>query len=221
MTIPSELYSAFTMNGTIPVVSQSVQTAPSTPAAYSQKQIQELIGMARSKRPFGPTDPHVYQAIEKYIDTIKEKQVAVFDSSKPWYESILLSYNAHPTSINAQFTTDDPRIAFASHLEGAFDAILSISHLKSAGLSHPLNPNADIEAMAQMKLHLKKDGLLLLAVPVGKNCLVWNSHRIYGESRLKVLLKGWRILSYHGFTFEDLLKDGSLNHQPIIALRPL
>lgn len=220
--IPQELYSAFTMNGTIPVVnSSSAPAAPSTPAAFSQKQIQEFIGMAKSKRPFGPTDTHVYQAIEKYIDSFKDKQAAVYESSKPWYESVLLAYGAHPTAIDAQFTTDDPRIAFASSLQGSFDAILSISHLKSAGLSQPFNPNADIEAMAQMKQHLKKDGVLLLAIPVGKNCLVWNSHRIYGESRLKVLFKGWRILSYHGFTFEDLWKDGSLNHQPIIALRPL
>lgn len=45
----------------------------------------------------------------------------------------------------------------------------------------PLNPNADLEMMeALLKNHMCPGGLLLLAVPVGKDTLVFNAHRVYG-----------------------------------------
>lgn len=52
----------------------------------------------------------------------------------------------------------------------------------------PLNPDADLEAMAKARSILKPGGLLFLTVPVGPDVLVFNLHRRYGPARLPLLL---------------------------------
>ena len=42
--------------------------------------------------------------------------------------------------------------------------------------------------MAEMEAILENDGLLLLALPVAAEALVWNAHRIYGRRYLFYLL---------------------------------
>lgn len=62
-------------------------------------------------------------------------------------------------------------------------------HLPQSGrYGDPLNPDADLEAMARVRSILKPGGLLLLTVPVGPDVLVFNLHRRYGPARLPLLL---------------------------------
>jgi len=41
--------------------------------------------------------------------------------------------------------------------------------------------------MEHIHRSLHEGGLCFLGIPVGKDCLVWNAHRIYGEKRLKLI----------------------------------
>ena len=35
-------------------------------------------------------------------------------------------------------------------------------------------------------------GVMILAVPLAQDAVVWNAHRVYGRARLRLLLQGWK-----------------------------
>lgn len=231
--IPPELYSSYTFNETIPVIYAYRDDSHLNTLVYSTEQIDSYIEQALSKKTlyYAQTDHYLYQALEKHLSVIENKSVAVLGSMDPWYESILLAYGAFPTTIDSkQILSTDPRIQVVTPAElesnpQTFDALLSISRIEHEGLGRygePLNPDADLMAMQKAKALLKKDGLLFLSVPVGKDYLIWNLHRVYGKLRLKALLQGWRIVGYFGFTSEDLETiEWTQTHQPVFVLKPL
>ena len=74
---------------------------------------------------------------------------------------------------------------------------ISYSSFEHDGLGRygdPLNPDGDLKAMMDAHKFLYKDGILFLGIPLGQDCLVWNACHIYGEKRLPLLLKGWKLL---------------------------
>jgi hypothetical protein len=74
---------------------------------------------------------------------------------------------------------------------------ISYSSFEHDGLGRygdPLDPDGDIKAMKEAHKFLKENGILFLGVPLGQDCIVWNAHRIYGEKRLPLLLKGWKLI---------------------------
>lgn len=234
-TIPHELFNAFTMDGKIPVIYQYRNDSYSsdTPIIYTTREINHYLSKANAKQThyYGVTDTYLYQALDRYKSQIENKDVAIIGSVIPWYESILLSYSAHPITIEYnKIISEDPRVEVMTVEEyethpRTFDAILSISSIEHDGLARygdPINPIGDLETMEKAKKMLNKDGLLFLSVPVGQDCLVWNLHRVYGKLRLKALLKGWRVLGYFGFTSEDLDQDRPMYvHQPVFVLKPI
>ena len=77
------------------------------------------------------------------------------------------------------------------------DIAISYSSFEHDGLGRygdPLNPNGDIIAMQNAHNHLSDGGILLLGLPLGSDCLVWNAHRIYGKLRLPIILKNFKLL---------------------------
>jgi hypothetical protein len=71
---------------------------------------------------------------------------------------------------------------------------------------------------------LKDDGILLLGVPLGKDALCWNAHRIYGKIRLPLLLKGWRCIEvfdiYDNSPFDESIKLGD-HRQSLMILQKI
>jgi hypothetical protein len=236
-TIPAELLDAYTMNGVIPVIHcyQNDSYSHEQPIVYTTEQIQHFVQLAQNKMVlyYGFTDLFLYNAIEVNIATIQDKNIAILGSTLPWYESILLSYGAHPTTIEYnKISCEDPRLEFLTIDKfdanpRQFDAIFSISSFEHTGLGRygdPLNPNGDLESMRKVKTMLKKNGLFFLSVPIGPDCLVWNTNRIYGSIRFPALLEGWKIFASYGFSpddFTDKSLKGAVNHQPIFVLKPV
>jgi len=75
--------------------------------------------------------------------------------------------------------------------------------------------------MAMAKRYLKEDGRMIFAVPLGRDCVVWNAHRIYGVRRFPLLMKNWNILDSFGFDakeFKGIL--GNYGYQPVFYLSP-
>jgi hypothetical protein len=109
------------------------------------------------------------------------------------------------------------------------DFAISYSSFEHDGLGRygePIQPNGDIQAMYNARKFLKDDGILLLGVPLGQDCLVWNAHRIYGKYRLPLLLQGWKLLdvfdSYYGQSEEypfDL--PVGIHRQSILVLKKI
>jgi hypothetical protein len=219
-SIPPEFYQALTMNGKIPV---SYVAAPpkQTTASFAPSQVDSYIAMAKSQYTHSVTDTYLYQALERF--SIKGKKIAVLGSTSPWYESVILAHEAIPTTISSEpIENSDTRLKIEQQVPPkSFNAIFALLCIKKIGLGNRIDPDADFAAMKTAKTWLKKDGLLYLSIPVGKDRLVWNSHRIYGEKRMKALFTGWRPTAYFGYSYEDLLKETPRLHEPVIILKPV
>jgi hypothetical protein len=146
---------------------------------------------------YGETDVWVHKAMEKYI---AGKQVIIIGSTIPWYESMALFYKCQTPCTIVEYSPrncnrDDLNYILVGE-EKKYDVVISISSTEHDGLGRygdPINPNADLESMDRFSKMLNPGGILLLAVPVGEDKLVWNVHRIYGSIRLPLLLKGWTV----------------------------
>lgn len=231
--IPPNLLGEYSMNGKAEVVYHYFNDAyeNSDPIVYSRKSIDDLIECAKLKKLgyYKKTDYWLYNALEKY--NIKNKSVAIMGSVSPWYEAICLNYGGNPTIIDYnRIISEDTRVKTLTCEEykknpKKFDFAFSISSFEHDGLGRygdPLDPHGDLNAMKKMKSLLKPKGILFLSVPLGKDKLVWNAHRIYGKNRLPLLLEGWKILDVLGFQKSRLEfpNDNPYNaYQPIFVLK--
>lgn len=230
--VPPHLQNEFTANGVIKISNYLYRNESNLePPIYFPEWIDQNLVKIEHKECnyYGLTDHYLYQAIEKYLSAIEDKEVAIIGSVTPWYESIVIYYGGKPTSIDYNpIINKDPRIKTMTVKEYeehpiVFDAIISISSFEHDGLGRygdPINPHGDFEAMEKTKKMLKKEGLLFLAVPIGQDMLCWNVHRIYGRYRLPLLLKGWKTVDSFGFNEKDY-KRFSLQgqHQPVFVLK--
>jgi hypothetical protein len=242
--IPNELVDQFTMNKKIPVLHwyfdntlpdsefQITLDDGSKASFYSRDLINTYIEKIKLNQTFyyGNTDLWLYKALEKY--PILGKEVVIIGSTVPWYESVVIAYGGYPTTIEYnKIVSDDDRLTLMTVEEfnnnpKKFDVILSISSIEHDGLGRygdPINPTGDLEFMATAKeKYLREDGVMILAVPTGRDCLTWNAHRIYGPLRLPLLLKEWNLIDTFGFrksAFRNPLGDQS--YQPIYYLSPI
>ncbi|KPA19343.1 protein containing DUF268 [Candidatus Magnetomorum sp. HK-1] len=212
-TIPKELIYQYTMFDKILISYWYFDSTLSSPITYSKKNIELRIQKVKNREydRYGRTDAYLYSALEKY--PIQNKSVAIIGSTSEIYESICLAYGGMPTTIeyNKRYT-DHPDLTVMTVAEYErspvkFDMAISISSIEHDGLGRygdPLNPNGDIIAMHKIKQMLKFGGILYLAVPIGKDMIVWNAHRVYGEKRLPLLIGGWNCIDAFGFDKSQL-----------------
>jgi len=180
-----------------------------TQLIYSKKLIDKLIKLAKINTQFyyGETDYHLYECLKKY--DLQGRDVAILGSTIPWYESIVLSRGGRPVTIEYnEIVCDDVRLNIYTNqsfnkVEKKFDFVISISSFEHDGLGRygdPINPDGDLEAMDDVyNRFLNKNGILFLSVPIGKDTIVWNLHRIYGNKRLPLLFKNYELIDSSGF----------------------
>lgn len=169
---------------------------------------------------------------QKYIDHIKNKNVAVIGTQYPWIESILV--NAGARSV----TTVEYNVPICNHAiiktisytdfcksSDKYDAIFSYSSIEHSGLGRygdPLNPNGDIETMEEIYRCLHDGAYCFLGIPVGKDCIVWNAHRIYGEKRLKMIyLDKFKEIEWIGHNKDYLNTCHESSENPIWDIQPI
>jgi hypothetical protein len=202
--IPEDMKDAFTLNGQIPIYEWYFNEAANV--TWTNTYLQSFINrFTKENIANGDTGGESYfngaklhlEAFEKYTDYIKNKKVAVIGSQSPWIEAILFNCGAKEITTveyNVPICDHDviKSISYNDFCKSSikYDAIISYSSIEHSGLGRygdPLNPNGDIETMEQIYKSLNEGGLCFIGIPVGKDCLVWNAHRIYGEIRLKLL----------------------------------
>jgi hypothetical protein len=223
--IPENLVAAFTMGNKIKVEYEyrndsesDVDSDAPVSEAFSRATVDSHLERIKRKEVFyyHGTDACLYKAIEKH--SIAGKRVVVMGSETSWYESIILHYGGIPTTVEyRKWVSNDDRLTLMTVEEFeknpiTFDAAISISSFEHDGLGRygdPIQPDADLRAMAKMKSIVKEGGLLFLSVPVRKDRLIWNLERMYGSLRLPKLLHGWQILGIWGW-FE---------YQPVFVLQ--
>ena len=121
-------------------------------------------------------------------------------------------YSLHPSEVGDRYTAGL-----------RFDFIFTFSSLEHNGLGRwgdPINPSGDLEDFARCHCLLKDDGILFLGIPVGRDEVVWNAHRIYGRFRLSLALQNWKLLDIIGPTKWNKLEDrADWADQPIFVLQ--
>ena len=234
--IPPNLLDRFTMGGKVAIEYNYLDaTYPSNyPLIYTEAEIDHYIGIISHnlRLPseqqdwfiYGTLDEWVCDAIKKY--PVKQCSVVNMGSMTPWYESMLIYFGAKPTTIdyNAIKVRTD-RMSFMTIAEWErdrpiFDIGFSISSFEHDGLGmygDPLDPDGDLKAMRKMKERIKSSGLRFLAVPTGKDKILFNNARVYGRHRLPLLLSGWEVVDTFGFHVDDI--DGNGSAQPLYILR--
>lgn len=230
--LTKEQQDEFTMGGLVEKIDWYLNemTSAVDVKLYNDKTVNEYLNKIKYRVPgesYGITDTWLYQLLDRH--DINGKKVVVVGSIKPWYESICLFFGGFPTTIEYNvINPEDTRLRMVHindiNKEPKFDIAFSISSIEHDGLGRygdPIDPNGDFRAMKEMKNIVKKDGLLFLAVPTGKDKLVWNAHRRYGEIRLPYLIDGWEMIDQEGFD-ENLFKqdfEESGAYQPVFVLK--
>ena len=207
INIPDDMKEAYTLNGRIPIYDWYINgVVPANTVSWSNVYLQTFIDRFTEKNIrnsrtagesyAGASNLHL-QAFEKYSGSIKNKKVAVIGSQTPWIEAILVNCGAKEVitvEYNVPICNHNiiKAISYTDFCNSSetYDAIVSYSSIEHSGLGRygdPLNPNADIETMEHIYKSLNDGGLCFLGIPVGKDHLVWNAHRIYGEIRLKLM----------------------------------
>jgi SAM-dependent methyltransferase len=168
-----------------------------------------------------------YDALDDY--PIKDKQVLVWGLSgcncdaialwKKAAEVYVVDYNlpicdhesVHPLTHNE-----------LQNLNIKFDYAISFSSFEHDGLGRygdPINPDGDLRAMREASNYLKDEGIMLLGVPLGPDCLCWNAHRIYGPVRLPLLLHGWFPLDVYSIYPGVFDEPSGVVRQPLLVLK--
>jgi hypothetical protein len=236
--IPAELMSRFAMNGKVEIEYNYLDaTYPANhPLIYADAEIDNYIKVVSEnlKRPenqrvehwfvYGTLDQWVCDAIAKY--PIKGKSVVNMGSLTPWYESMFILFGTKPVTIDYnRIILRTERMKFMTIDEWErerpiFDVGFSISSFEHDGLGmygDPLDPDGDLKAMRKMTERIKPGGLLFLAVPTGRDKILFNNARIYGRARLPLLMEEWDWIDSFGFSDSDL--DGNGSAQPLYVLR--
>lgn len=238
--IPCRLLDRFSMNGQVQILFRYKNNTRihTRIKRYTHEKINLAKARATRKETgqYKKTDTWLYEALDKY--SIHRKKVAVMGSTSPWYEAICMNYGGNCTTIEYNpIFSECPELRVISPLEyqknpELFDAALSISSFEHDGLGRygdPLNPDGDLKAMDQLRSMLHPGSLVYLSIPLGKDTLVWNLHRIYGRLRLPLMLKGWRLVDTFGYEDELLDRDTGFGwdkehpeypaYQPIFVLQ--
>jgi hypothetical protein len=243
--IPGELHSEYTMNNSIHVFdwycdnrfSETLNWTPEFINRYIQRFTpHNIVHNFEINMPYPEGEPYIngslfnLNAIIKYRAHIQNKDVAVIGSLTPWLEAIIINMGAKSvttveynkpksTDIIKTVTYDDFVIS-----NEKYDAIFSYSSIEHAGLGRygdPLKPNGDIETMQHIHNKLNFNGLALIGIPIGKDSIVWNAHRIYGPIRLTKLFSNFKELDWVGYdkSYLDICPLENIGPQPVIVLQ--
>ena len=227
--IPAALFNRYTLDGRIKVKELYYNDVGLSflPRICTSRKIKSFVKKIENREEdhYKGTDKWLYKALKEY--SVADTSCVVMGSGSSFYETVCLCFGAKDVTtieynkvvfFHPRMITMTPAEYDKNPIE--FDFGFSISSFEHDGLGRygdPLNPEADLQTMQKMKRVIKKGGIMFLAVPVGKDRIIWNAHRIYGRIRLPLLLKNWEVLDTFGFDDNQLDLEGQ--SQPIFVLK--
>jgi hypothetical protein len=227
------------MNGTIVVSKYHIRDpacSKTVPTIWPKSDIDELKKKSCTCGQYNNNNCEI--AFQKYQKHIQGKRGMVIGSYHFWAEAAALRFGArHVTTIEySSIYTNHRKLTIytpseysklflnASKREKTIvDFIISYSSLEHDGLGRygdPLNAHGDLQSIAKAFCLLRPGGVLFLGVPLGRDEVQFNAHRIYGYRRLSVILSmGFElvdIVSEKPFTINVYNGDST---QPVIVLQ--
>jgi hypothetical protein len=200
--IPEDLFKSYTLNEQIKVVYRYFNESKTVKKKWSKDYIERFVSAAKKGQTgnYPNVDSMLYGLMDQF--PIKGKSVLITGSFRPFYEGFCIAQGASEIVVSEYNVpeTNEDRVSYI-HVDDLtdekFDVVLSISSFEHDGLGRygdPLDPEGDLKAMNNARKRMKNDGFLILCVPIGQDCLVWNAHRVYGRIRLPILIKGFDCL---------------------------
>lgn len=206
---------------------------------FSKANFLRLLDTARNQYGNGSmyrnTEYFLSEALGAYAGHIKDKTVLIYGSQAPAFEAYAVAYGAKEVVVveyqlpPAQELEEYHISYIYPHQLAAsgrrFDVVFSISSFEHDGLGRygdPLSPNADLKTMQDLRDNvIVPGGLLFLAVPLGRDRVVWNLHRVYGYRRLVLLTQGWEPVDSFGLLEQDfkVTFPAIFHNQPVLVLR--
>ncbi len=220
-TIPDELKSFYTLNGTVILRIDSLIRRDAylegsaekklwpTGNVWNEDDINEAVKNVTNKTLVGPYGLQETIDLTENLSQIemKGKSVLVIGSSHPWVEAICLHHGAAKVttleygeiiSNHPQIETETPRSIREKYVNGEldfFDGIVTHSSVEHSGLGRygdALNPWGDLLAVARAWCIAKPKAFMWVGVPTGQDRVFYNWHRVYGFNRWPILATNWR-----------------------------
>lgn len=91
---------------------------------------------------------------------------------------------------------DLTNIFFEDNSQYCVSCMHTIEHIGLGRYGNPIDPNADIKAINELKRIIKPDGHLLIVVPIGKPKIMFNAHRIYSYEMIINLMNGFNLKEF-------------------------
>lgn len=243
--VPQEMYDGYSMNGKVEIHEQYVMSGSDRRLYhYSEELVNRFVDMGNKREVshYPETDRWFYDALDKH--NIEQKQYLIIGSEEPYYEGIAISNHATVTMVEYQRVTSSHPFLTTMTVEEfekenyQYDGAISISSVEHSGLGRygdSLDPDGDLKSMKFLHGKLKPDALLFLSVPIGKDQILWNAHRVYGRERFPLLIDGFKIIETYGLIDSDYDVDENVRringkvphregcnggaHQPIYVLK--
>jgi hypothetical protein len=207
--IPEELMDAFTMGGKIPVVGMYVDGTEGEKHETVLDMMDKMFKSGQVKSNYPMHDEVLRELLP--VELKKKGKWLVVGSARPFYETLLLMGGAEKVDVWEIKGRDSgyPGLRYLGleDLKGnVYDNILAISSVEHFGLGRygdTLDPDGDLKAMRAIREMMSENGVVFLTVPCGKDRVIFNLHRIYGEIRLRKLLEGFHFRQYVRTSWRD------------------
>lgn len=238
--IPNELLLRYSLNDQIPIIHNFKDDSKILHSEWSDSFIESFL------------DRYTLQNIENNLEGIStyghdvcvmllktflkynifKKNIAVVGSETPWIEAMLINlgntvttFEYNVPSINSNHLQVRDYFKYFEKNENEFDVVVTFSSIEHSGLGRygdPLDPEGDINTMNAIYNNLRSDGLLIWGAPIGKDTIVWNLHRIYGNIRLPLLFEKFNEIEWIGGNKNELvILDYNNCFQPVVVLSPI
>jgi hypothetical protein len=238
--IPAELVNEYTMNGEIPVFGWYFNSLGENNLNWTNEYLQafidsfsinNILNQKEFHKPYPNCAYYFLYTFTKYIHNIRNKNIAIIGSTDPWIEAILVNLGVKTvTTVEYNVPVCNHAIIKTISYEDfcksptKYDAIISYSSIEHSGLGRygdPLNPRGDIETMNEIYKALFPGGLCFLGIPVGKDALVWNAHRIYGVKRLQIVLDKFKEIEWIAYDKNIIYSDIDAKETAIGTFQPI
>ncbi len=87
-------------------------------------------------------------------------------------------------------------LPFVSDSVHSLSCMHTIEHVGLGRYGDPLDYEGDLKAMQELKRVVAKEGNLLLVVPIGKNKICFNAHRIYSYEQIVNYFNGFNLVEF-------------------------
>lgn len=234
--IPENLLNGYAMDGAVDIQLNYISAGGSNRRyyVYSKDLIDAFIVKSKNLESlhYPETDQWLYQALNKY--TVENKHLLIIGSEEPCYEAVAISRGASVTMVEYQKVISESSLLKTMTVDefnsdsNLYDGAISISSVEHSGLGRygdPLDPDGDLKSMSVLRDKLKPGSLCFLAVPIGRDQILWNAHRVYGRNRLPLLIDGFELIDSFGLIDSDLdvnehdrRQRGRIAHRPGVSV---